>query len=95
MGRINSQYPNLFDTGGADDPGRENEDEDSGPDSGGSGFADKWGWISHVDGVSETMRVSWDDVFRMPAIEFLNVVCYRKDKADEERRRIEQWKKRN
>jgi len=45
--------------------------------------------------VSETMRVSWDDVWRMPAIEFLNVIAYRRDKAEAERRRIEQWKKRN
>jgi len=31
----------------------------------------------------------------MPAVEFLNIVAYRHDKAEEERRRIEQWKKRN
>jgi hypothetical protein len=41
------------------------------------------------------MRQSWDSTFRMPVLEFLNVVSYRRDKAEEERRRIEQWKKRN
>lgn len=41
------------------------------------------------------MRISWDDVFTMPALEFLNMICYRRDKAEEERRQIEQWKKRN
>lgn len=45
--------------------------------------------------MSETMRQSWDSVFRMPALEFLNVVAYRRDKAEEEKRQIEKWKKRN
>ena len=45
--------------------------------------------------MSETMRQSWSDTFRMPALEFLNVIAYRKDMAEEERRQIEKWKKRN
>lgn len=49
--------------------------------------------MAHVDGVSETMRQSWNDTFRMTALEFLNVIAYRKDKAEEERRQIERWKK--
>lgn len=43
--------------------------------------------------MSETMRQSWNDTFRMTALEFLNVIAYRKDKAEEERRQIERWKK--
>lgn len=31
----------------------------------------------------------------MTALEFLNVIAYRKDKAEEEKRQIEKWKKRN
>lgn len=31
----------------------------------------------------------------MPVLEFLNIIAYRKDKADEERRQIERWKKKN
>lgn len=41
------------------------------------------------------MRIPWSQVFAMPALEFLNMICYRKDKAEEERRQIEQWKKQN
>ena len=41
------------------------------------------------------MRVSWDKVFEMPVLEFLNMICYRRDKAEEEKRQIEQWKKKN
>ena len=39
------------------------------------------------------MRQGWNDTFRMTALEFLNVIAYRKDKAEEERRQIEKWKK--
>ena len=41
------------------------------------------------------MRQPWTETFKMPALEFLNVIAYRKDKAEEERRQIERWKKKN
>lgn len=41
------------------------------------------------------MRCEWDKVWTMPVLEFLNVIAYRKDKAEEEKRQIELWKKRN
>lgn len=31
----------------------------------------------------------------MPVLEFLNIIAYRKDKAEEEQRQIERWKKKN
>ena len=45
--------------------------------------------------MSETLRCEWDKVWTMPVLEFLNIIAYRKDKAEEERRQIEKWKKRN
>jgi hypothetical protein len=48
-----------------------------------------------VDAVSETCRCSWDDVFRMTAIEFLNILSYRKDKMEKEKAELEEWKRRN
>lgn len=45
--------------------------------------------------MAETIRCEWDKVFKMPAIEFLNLIAYRKDKAEHERQQIERWKKRN
>ena len=48
-----------------------------------------------MDVVSETCRCSWDEVFRMTAIEFLNILSYRKDKSEKEREEIEEWKRRN
>ena len=41
------------------------------------------------------MRTDWDRVYKMPVMEFLNVVSYIKDKTEEEKREIEKWKKRN
>lgn len=55
----------------------------------------KWGWLAWVDMVSNTCRCSWDDVFRKSAVEFLNIVCYSRDKAEEEKRNIERWKRRH
>lgn len=31
----------------------------------------------------------------MKAIEFLNIFCYARDKREEEKRRIEEWKRRH
>lgn len=41
------------------------------------------------------MRVSWAYVFKMGALEFLNIICYCVDKAEDQKRQIEKWKKEN
>ena len=56
-------------------------------------FEERWGWISCVDAVSETCRCSWDDVWQMSAIEFLNILAYRKDKIAKEKEDLEKWKR--
>jgi hypothetical protein len=38
------------------------------------------------------MRCSWDDVLAKPAIAFLNVLGYRRDKRAREDAALEQWK---
>lgn len=43
--------------------------------------------------MSETLRISWDAVFEKPAIEFLNVLSYGRDKAAYEAEKIRQWQK--
>ena len=95
MDAISSQYPILLGERGKKAKESGDEEGDDGEDSGPSAFHDRWGWIANVDGVSETMRVSWDHVFSMPAIEFLNVICYMKDKAEDRKAQIEKWKKEN
>lgn len=49
--------------------------------------------MSAVDAVSETCRCPWNDVWEMPVMEFLNILCYRKDKIEREKREIEQYKR--
>jgi len=41
------------------------------------------------------MRESWDYVFKMPVLEFLNIVCYCIDKAEDQKEKIAKWKKEN
>lgn len=43
--------------------------------------------------MSELCRCSWDEVWSKPALEFLNLICYGKDKAAREKAKMEEWKK--
>ena len=71
------------------------EEEDIEEDSEAGGFVDKWGWIDCVNNVSETCRCSWDDVWQMSAIEFLNILAYRNDKIEKDKADLEKWKRNN
>jgi hypothetical protein len=68
------------------------EEETSGGDS---EFGIRWKWIATVDRVSETIRDSWEKVFDMNIYEFFNVLCYSIDKANEEKRQLEMWKRKH
>lgn len=96
MGLLNSQFPNLFGTG------------DEGTTAGSSGevdgdteqaeidpFSEQWGWVANLDAASETLRCPWEDVLRGSAFEFLNILCYRRDKAEKDRKEIEDWRRRH
>lgn len=39
------------------------------------------------------MRCSWDEIYRKPALEFLNILSYRKDKIEKENEEIEKFKR--
>ena len=41
------------------------------------------------------MRCSWDAVWSMPAVQFLNTLAYRRDKNEWERQAVEDWKRRH
>jgi hypothetical protein len=43
--------------------------------------------------VSNTIHSSWDEVWRMDVVEFLNIMCYIRDKAEKEKEDIERWKR--
>ena len=68
----------------------ESQSADNGEDSGdGSGVEDKeevsdaekqFRWLSMIDAVSETTRLSWDAVYRMNIYEFFNIYFYAVEK---------------
>ena len=94
MQEINSRFSELLQAGGGEDQGQDQEGEDAEQYPGtGETFGDKWGWIANVDAASETCRCSWDEVMRWTAIEFLNILSYRKDKIAKEKQDIEEWKR--
>ena len=91
---INKGFSELLQEGGDGNQGQDQEGGDIEENSGaGDSFADKWGWIANVDAASETCRCSWDEVMRWSAIEFLNILSYRKDKMAKEKEEIEKWKR--
>lgn len=92
---INSQFPGLLPERSTEDKGPENEGDVPEGDTQDStdNFSEKWGWLAAVDAVSETYRASWDVVYKLPVIEFLNILCYRKDKIAKEKADLEKWKK--
>lgn len=47
----------------------------------------------NVDRASETLRCSWDEVWAKPAVEFLNILAYRRDKDAREREAVEKWRR--
>lgn len=48
-----------------------------------------------IDRVSEVQRISWKEVMTMNVYEFLNTLCYARDKAEDEKRRLENWQRRH
>ena len=94
VSQINSRFTELLQTGSDEDQGQGQEGDDAAEDPGaGEAFGDKWGWIANVDAASETCRCSWEEVMRWSAIEFLNILSYRKDKIEKEKKDIEEWKR--
>ena len=83
---------------GKEGEGQGGEEADGGSDEGSSyleRFSKKWGWIDSVNSVSETLRISWDDVFNKPLLEFLNVLCYIKDRRTLDEWQQKEWMKKN
>lgn len=93
---INSGFPVLFKRGGEEAEGQGAEEGDGGEDrpSGGS-FEERWGWVANVDLVADTCRCKWDEVWKKTAIEFLNIISYRRDRDARDRAEIEEWKRRH
>lgn len=46
-----------------------------------------------MDAVAETLRCDWDKVWSMPVVEFFNILSYRRDKMEKEKKDREQWQR--
>ena len=78
----------------ADDEEESAEEGDTEQDRGTDQGVAQWQlWVGCVDAVSETCRCSFNEVWEMPVIEFLNYLCYRKDKMEREKRQMEKWRR--
>jgi hypothetical protein len=78
MARLVAAYPNLF---GKTGEAREEEpvDEDN-------WFAARYGWLATIDAVAKD-RTQWDFFLMMPIVEFLNYLCFLRDKNEYQSRR--------
>lgn len=96
VGAIDAQHPNLF---AADAPQDAQADDDEGDEDGDPGpgvFRQKWGWVFQVDRIAALTRSAWDSVYKLTAVEFLNLICYADDKEEEAaRQQRKQMQKRN
>lgn len=97
---FNKSYAGLFglydeDTDEKDkEQGSEDEDEGGGDEASGiEGFFQRWSWYYNIDIVSETLRISWDEVLQKSIVEFLNILSYRKDKNNWEKESIKKASK--
>jgi len=92
--RLSEGFPNLFEAPGAEDEGRDGEGDgaEAGAADGGT-FAESWGWVYNLDRFASTIGCSWDAALEKPALEFLNVLAYIKDKTAWEEAEREKWQK--
>ncbi len=78
---VNRQYANLY--GGTDgEPTQGSE----------ATFHGKWGWIATINDMANNDRTKWDYFFKMNVIEFLNTTSFYKDKGEDDKRKIENYK---
>ena len=96
MQRFNQGYSNLFGLDDLEDKRQDAEEGDEEPNQGGQtndGFVDRWCWIYHIDQVAEVRRQSWDEIFSLNVVEFLNMLCYIRDKRNWEKKQREEWRR--
>ena len=90
---FNQSYSELFGGNGISNHEQEGEEGDAQHAEGSEDFHAKWGWVAHVDAVSEATHETWERVWQMNLVEFLNIICYLKDKADFKNREIDKWRR--
>lgn len=74
-------YHNLFGLGNSQDDLEGEEDIDNEQDT--KKESDKWGWIKCIDQVAQTTNRSWEEIYNLNIVEFLNTMSYIKDNRKE------------
>lgn len=98
---LNNRFPNLFPKDPEEgvqkgeessEESRANRADDSDSEN---SFGRKWEWVNWISLVSKELGISWFEVYKIQAMVFLNVICFLIDKSNEEKRQIEQWKRKH
>ena len=71
----------------------DNENKDSESDDSNETESNSWAYIELIDLVSETQRISWQEVNEMSVIEFCNSISYAIYKNKKKEQSINQYKK--
>ena len=99
IAKFNKSYALLFGTQDkkGDEEGEEQDEE--GEDNGGIGansaseaFIKRWSWVHMVNQVSDITKETWDSVYQMPIVVFLNICSYNKDKNAVEKEQLDNIK---
>ena len=85
--RLDSSFAGLFD--GA----VRNGDEPGTSETGGRTFADHYGWIYSTQQVAEFERISLEQSYELPILQYLNDLVYIKAKRDYDNEMIEKLKR--
>lgn len=99
--QLNDRFPNLFQKDPektvqeGEESGKEERNNGSDGEDSASSFSSKWEWISWISQVSKELGVSWFEVYKTNVMVFLNVICFLIDKSNEEKRQLEQWKRKH
>ena len=89
MAQLNDSYSELFEISSSKEEGdRGSVEENTRGDT-------EYSWMGTVDVVSETLRISWHEVYRLPVIEFLNILAYVKERNRKEKEALKRWQQSN
>ena len=95
INELNKSYSNLF---GSDDNDNQEGEEDRETLEEGEEEPQKNEahiWLSFIDMVSDITKISWDKIWDLGIIEFLNYAAYAKEKFNRQKEQIKRWKAKN
>ena len=97
MEELYKLYPGIFPKSDEEDVEEDkesdNENKDSESDDSNETESNPWAYIELIDLVSETQRISWQQVNEMSIIEFFNTVSYAIYKSKKREEQINRYKK--